>query len=174
RTVGDRADRAGAPAIALATAGVVALVAWNLTHQPPPVHPDGGVPAATIAGDRTVAALRTAGIAADAVVELRSLPDFKSTEAMAYPLIRAGQTVIARTPQGVSPGSADLLSVAADGPGALVLLCDDLFREAIGAACGGPAEATITPDDGGPDRGPLLDRFESHPGRWVSVYGPGG
>ena len=50
------------------------------------------------------------------------------TEAMAYPLIRAGQAVIARTPQGVSPGSADPVSVAAAGPSALVLLCDDLFR----------------------------------------------
>ena len=56
--------------------------------------------------------------------------------------------------------------------GALVLLCDDRFREAIGAGCGGPAEATITPEGGGPAWGPLLDRFEASPDRFVSVYGP--
>ena len=50
-----------------------------------------------------------------------------------------------------------------------MLLCDDLFHETIGADCGGPAEDA----GGGMDGfGPLLDRFEAAPGRWVSVYGP--
>ena len=53
-----------------------------------------------------------------------------------------------------------------------MLLCDDRFHEAIGAACGGPAEATVTPDGGGAAWGPLLDRFEAAPDRFVSVYGP--
>ena len=54
----------------------------------------------------------------------------------------------------------------------LVLLCDDLFRDANGAPCNGPAENAIAPDGGGGDWGPLLDRFEAAPGRFVSVYGP--
>ena len=57
-------------------------------------------------------------------------------------------------------------------PEGLVLLCDQLFRDAIGADCGGPAESAVAPDAGGPDWGVLLDRFEVAPGRWVSVYAP--
>jgi hypothetical protein len=56
-------------------------------------------------------------------------------------------------------------------PAALVLICDRLFEPSIGAACGGAAEATITPDAGGTEWGPLLDRFEAAPGRIISVYG---
>ncbi len=55
-------------------------------------------------------------------------------------------------------------------PEGLVLLCDQLFRDAVGADCGGPAESFVAPDAGGPDWGVLLDRFEAAPGRWVSVY----
>jgi hypothetical protein len=51
-------------------------------------------------------------------------------------------------------------------------MCDQLFRDAIGADCGGPAENAIAPDGGGSANGPLLDRFEAAPGRWMSVYGP--
>ena len=156
-----------------AAAGVtlVAILGWNLTHQPPSVHPDGGWPAGETAGARVDAVLGEAGIGREATVLLRSIPDFKSTEAVAYPLVRAGQAVIAETPRDIAPGSAD---PEAD-PRALVLLCDDLFADANGAACGGPAEAGMTPDDGATGRwGPLLDRFEAHPGRWISVYGPGG
>ena len=40
-------------------------------------------------------------------------------------------------------------------PTGLVLLCDQLFRDAIGADCGGPAESAVAPDAGGPDWGPL-------------------
>jgi hypothetical protein len=54
--------------------------------------------------------------------------------------------------------------------GGLVLLCDELFRDAIGAPCGGSAERSVAPDPGGGGWGPLLDRFEAAPGRWVSVY----
>ena len=90
---------------------------------------------------------------------------------MAYPLVRSGRTVIGELPSGEPiPGSA---SVPAFGlPTPLVLLCDQLFREAIGADCGGPAEDAAAPDAGGPANGPLLDRFEAAPGRWISVYGP--
>ncbi len=87
---------------------------------------------------------------------------------MAYPLVRAGQDVLADTAKGVAPGS----TLEERAPGALVLLCDDRFHEAIGARCNGPAEQAVTPDTGGDAWGPLLDRFESAPDRFVSVYGP--
>ena len=74
----------------IAVVGLLALVGWNLTHLPPAVHPDGGYPAGQVAGDRVMAALGRAGISIEDVVLLRSLPDFKSTEAVAYPLVRAG------------------------------------------------------------------------------------
>lgn len=161
----------------VAAVALVALVGWNVTHLPPAVHPDGGFPAAERAGERVLDALRAAGVATDEVVLVRSLPPFKSTEAVAYPLVRAGQSVLAETPKGVAPGS-----VAAPANGAagswrgLVLLCDQSFRGAIGADCGGPAESVVAPDAGGVSTagawGPLLARFEAHPGRWVSVYGP--
>ena len=153
---------------AAASVGVLALVGWNLTHLPPAVHADGGVPAGEAAARHVTTTLEIAGIAPDAIVRIQSLPTFKSTEAMAYPLIRAGRAVLADAAKGIAPGS----TAQERAPGALVLLCDDRFHEAIGARCGGPAEATIASDAGGPAWGPLLDRFEAAPDRFVSVYGP--
>jgi len=146
---------------------LVALVGWNLSHLPPSVHPDGGFPAASAAADRVAGALRAGGIRPDEVVDLRSLPAFKSTEAYAYPLIRLGQAVEAATPQGLAPGSW-VASVA--GPAATVLICDRLFEPAGGRVCGGPAEAAAL-SSAPRSVGPLLDRFEAAPGRILSVYG---
>ena len=134
-----------------AIVGVVAFLAWNLAHQPPAVHPDGGFPAAAAAADRIIAA------AGDDVITLVSLPGFKSTEAYGYPLIRAGARV--RAPDG---------EPVIDGT--IVIICDDRFEVAIGAACGGPAEATVAP----PDRfGQPIDRFVAAPNRTISIYRPG-
>jgi hypothetical protein len=131
--------------------GVVALLAFNLADQPPAIHPDGGFPAADRAAARIVAA-------GGAVLTLRSLPDFKSTEAYGYPLVRSGGTVT------VDRGSGP---IAASTGSALVVICDALFETAIGAPCGGPAEAVVAP----PDRfGEPIDRFEAAPGRTISVY----
>ena len=116
------------PAVVVATLAV--LVAWNLVNQPPAVHPDGGFPAAEAAGARILAATGPG-----TTITLRSLPDFKSIEAYAYPLIRAGATVRADTGSGP----------VASSDGALVVICDSLFEESIGAPCGGPAEATVAP-----------------------------
>lgn len=187
------------PAGAVAAVALIGLIAWNLVHLPPWVHPDGGYPAGQAAADRADAALSGAGVDRDAVVLVQSLPDFKSTEAMAYPLAILGRAYVAETPKGLAPASAD--PEAADGSGGLILLCDDRFAEAIGAHCGGPAEdAAIAGAAGGGAvgsgaagagaagagaagagaageagarwiPGPLLDRFEAAPGRWVSVYG---
>jgi Dolichyl-phosphate-mannose-protein mannosyltransferase len=152
----------------LAVVGIIALLGWNLTHLPPAVNPDGGFPAGQAAAARVDTALTAAGVGRDQVIRLQSLPVFKSTEAMVYPLALLGRSYIGDVPKGIAPGSASQ-EVA---PGALVLLCDDRFHESIGAACGGAAEATVTPDAGGPSWGPLLDRFEAAPDRFVSVYGP--
>ncbi len=90
---------------ALAVGAMVALAGWNLAHVPPAVNPDGGFPAAALAGDRIDAVLGAAGVGPDEVVRLRSVPAFKSTEAMAYPLARLGRPYLAETPSGLAPGS---------------------------------------------------------------------
>jgi flagellar biosynthesis protein FliQ len=149
---------------ALAVVGVAAIVGWNALHLPPAVHPDGGFPAAALAAARVDTALTGAGLDRDHTVLVKSLPEFKSTEAMAYPLATLGRAYHGEVPKGLAPGSS-----GGDTDG-LVLLCDDLFREAIGVACGGPAEQSIALDAGGERWGPLIDRFEAAPGRWVSVY----
>ena len=137
---------------AVVVVGLALLIGFNLLNQPPAVHPDGGFPAAEVAGARI---LEAAG--AGTPITLRSLPDFKSVEAYAYPLVRAGASVRADT------GSGPVTS--ADG--ALVVICDSLFEKVIGAPCGGPAEARVAP----PDRfGEPVDRFLAAPGRTISVY----
>jgi hypothetical protein len=168
--------RPAGPAIGpiLTAVGIVVLVGWNLSHLPPAVNPDGGFPAGEAAADRVDGALTAAGVARTDVIHLQSLPAFKSTEAMVYPLARLGRAYVGDVPKGVAPGSVgpsagQTLSVDFRG---LVLLCDDRFHDAIGAHCGGPAETTVTPDAGGSAWGPLLDRFEAAPDRLVSVYGP--
>jgi 4-amino-4-deoxy-L-arabinose transferase-like glycosyltransferase len=150
----------------LAALGVAALVGWNLLHLPPAVNPDGGYPAAEFAAARVDATLTAAGIGRDMTVLLKSLPDFKSTEALVYPIARLGRAYHGEVPKGIAPGSTT------GDTHAMVLLCDNLFQGANEAACGGPAEASVTADTGSETWGPLLERFEAAPGRWVSVYGP--
>jgi Dolichyl-phosphate-mannose-protein mannosyltransferase len=137
---------------ALVIAAIAILIAWNLLNQPPAVHPDGGFPAAEVAGARILAATGTG-----TPITLRSLPDFKSTEAYGYPLVRAGASV--RVDTGSGP--------VASSDGALVVICDSLFEEAIGAPCGGPAEATVAPAE---RFGEPVDRFLAAPGRTISIY----
>ena len=138
----------------VAVVGVAALVAFDLADRPPAVHADGGFPAAEVAAARII---RAAG--PDALT-LRSLPDFKSTEAYGYPFVRAGATV--RVDTGSGP-------VAAHATARSCVICDALFAASIGAPCGGPAEDVVAP----PDRfGPPVDRFLAAPGRTISVYRP--
>ena len=153
---------------AMATAIVVALVAWNLTHLAPRVHPDGGFPAGDVAAGRVDLVVSPSGADRDETITLRSLPEFKSTEALAYPLARLGRTFTATLPEGkAAPGSAT--DPASGLPTPIVVLCDQLFHEAIGADCGGPAEDALMGEQPG---SALLDRFEAAPGRWVSIYRP--
>ena len=136
-----------------ALAVTLALVGFNLTHQPPLVAHDGGWPAAEEAAGRIILA------AGDRPIRLSSLPTFKSTEAMAFPLLRLGRpAVVLAADPSTPPGSA-----------ATVVLCDALFSFAIGADCDGPAEDASVEGAGVS----LVDRFEAAPGRWVSIYLPG-
>jgi hypothetical protein len=164
-----RRPTSGAPGIAttapvaLALVTVVALVGWNLASQPPARAADGGWDAARTAATRIIA------VGGGGPVVLSSLPTFKSDEALRMPLEAAGADVM---PAGVNGASFA-------GPGAtLVILCDQLFRESIGADCGGPAEDAwlIDPRSGlpalaSPGRiASVATRFEAAPGRWISVY----
>jgi hypothetical protein len=117
------------------------------------VHADGGWPAGRQAADRVLAAVGGRPIVLD------SLPDFKPAHALRYPLVAADADVV--NARADSAGAGDAAS-------ARVVLCDELFRDAIGAACGGPAEdASI-----GADALVVSERFEAAPGRWISVYLP--
>jgi 4-amino-4-deoxy-L-arabinose transferase-like glycosyltransferase len=156
--------------VIVAGVGVATLLGWNLTHLPPAVNPDGGYPAAARAADRVDAALTKAGIGRDAAIHVRSVPQFKSTEALAYPLVLVGRRVLAETPDGLAPGSQAASGAPPPAPEALVVLCDQLFREAIGADCGGPAEAKVPAEAGEAAFTTVLDRFEAAPGRWVTIF----
>ena len=131
----------------------LALAGFNLARQPPAVAFDGGWPAAEAAAARVVLAT------GDRPIRLLGLPAFKSTEAMAFPLLRLGRpaaTIVADP--GAPPDEA-----------ATVVMCDALFNDAIGADCGGPAEDA----DVEGTAVSLVDRYEAAPGRWVSIYLPG-
>ncbi|MBA2718540.1 MAG: glycosyltransferase family 39 protein [Chloroflexi bacterium] len=157
--------RVAGPAIA-GLAILVALVGWNITRQPPRLVADGGWPAAQRAAAAVVA------ITGDEAIVLTSLPTFKTDEALRFPLEQAGVEV-------APAGALGPFHALPETP--RVILCDQLFRESIGADCGGPAEdgwivdpaSNLTPGTG-TGVGPLrpISRFEAAPGRWVSVYRP--
>jgi hypothetical protein len=157
-TVGRRPPPVGAAAAILL---VVAVVAFNISRWPPARTADGGFPAAAAAADRILAALANDGAPSaggDQPIVLDSLPTFKSPDAVGFPLAAAGAEIAATLPGGVDAGSHPH-----------VVLCDELFTDAIGAPCGGPAEDAVASALGFR----LIDRFQAAPGRWVSVYRPG-
>jgi hypothetical protein len=147
-----------APGRVLAVVGVGVMVAWAVTHQPPAVHPDGGYPAAAAAGDRIEVATGPGPI------RLLAIPDFKSVESYAYPLVRGGRVL--EYGDIISEATVTSERAAASAAGGLVVICDSLFEVVIGAACGGPAEAATVPAN----LGDPIDRFEAAPGRWISIY----
>lgn len=149
-----RVSRGGAVPSVVGATVLVALIGWNLATQPPAVAADGGWSAARAAADRVVVASESRPIA------LSSLPTFKSDEALRMPLAAESADVL--------PAGADRAAVGSAGA-TRVVLCDQLFRDAIGADCGGPAEEALI----GPGAAAqLTDRFEAAPGRWISVYSP--
>jgi len=141
----------------LAITGALAIVAWGATRQPPAAHPDGGFPGAAAAADRIE------GAAGPGPIRLLSIPDFKSIESYAYPLVRGGRIL----ERGAAISEATLVQpgTGTGEPESLVVICDSLFEVVIGEPCGGPAEVQVAPELGEP-----LDRFEAAPGRWISVY----
>ena len=93
------------------------------------------------------------------------MPDFKSPEALVYPFARIGRSYVATLPKGAAVlGTATSTGMG----GSLVVLCDQLFRDAIGADCGGPAEDAFAAAQGSSE--PPVDRVKAAPGRWISVY----
>ena len=140
------------PGRLLAGVGLLAVIAWAVPHQPPAVAPDGGFPAAESAAARIEAAIPQGPIA------IGSLPVFKTAETYVYPLRRDGRQVDPVSLEGRPP----------DGGGPLVVVCDSLFETAIGAPCGGPAEAGAV----GVRSAELVDRFRAAPRQTISVYGP--
>jgi 4-amino-4-deoxy-L-arabinose transferase-like glycosyltransferase len=141
------------------TAAVVATsftVLLGVPAIPPAVTPDGGWP---LAREAAVRILDTAG---DRPIAVVPVADFKNGDAVTFPLVRAGATLIAPD----------------DGAVTLVLVCDPLFSDVVGAACGGPAEEerlAEMPDPTAGDRAwELADRFEAGSRRTISVYRAGG
>ncbi|HET9521748.1 MAG TPA: hypothetical protein VFO73_11925, partial [Candidatus Limnocylindrales bacterium] len=140
--------------VAAAAACAVAVV-FNASIWPPPVAPDGGWPAGEAAGDRILDSIGLGSIP-DPLPVLHSLPPFKSADAVRFPLARRGLGTY-----GQPAGSEEMSHV---------VLCDELFRDTIGADCGGPAEDPLVASYDVE----LADRFEAAPGRWISVYVPAG
>jgi 4-amino-4-deoxy-L-arabinose transferase-like glycosyltransferase len=154
RTAGPGRPEAAAP-IVVAGAVTLVILVWNLTNLPPAVAPDGGFPAAVGAASRIQSATT------DRSMAIRSLPTFKPPHTYVYPLTLDGVEIVPETSTGT-----------------LVIVCDDLFADAIGAPCGGPAEAASLAADPFPAAGAgdapatleMRDRFEAAPGRFVTVY----
>jgi len=131
--------------------GLAAVLAWNLAHESPAVHSDGGFPAAE------TAAARITSVADGRPIAVRSLPIFKTGEAYIYPLVIAGAALQADAGSGPPPTNGTTL----------VVVCDSLFETVMGARCGGPAEAGIAPPSLFGD--PVV-RFLAAPGRTISIY----
>jgi len=134
-----------------AGAGLAAVLAWNLAHESPAIHPDGGFPAAQSA------AARITSVADGQPIVVRSLPIFKTGEAYTYPLVLAGAALQADGGSGPPPTSGTTV----------VVVCDSLFEAVMGARCGGPAEAALAPPS---VFGDPVDRFIAAPGRTISIY----
>jgi hypothetical protein len=107
-------------AAGLVGVGLMAVVA--VMARPPATAPDGGWAAARHDGAAIVEA------AAGRPFTLAGLPEIKSTDAVGFPIAMAG--VVPGDPAGLAPGSPD----------PVVIVCDPVFVELIGAPCGGEAE----------------------------------
>ncbi len=155
---------------ALAAGLTVALVAIGVTAWPPSVAVDGGW--------RLVeeAAAHVAQAVGNETVSLDAIPPFKSDAALRFPLLRDGVRLLpddtgaaATTEPGAGSGAppAGSGTVAA---GRTVLVCDPLFEDVVGAACGGPAEDAWLAADTSRSGLRLVDRFAAGPRRVISVY----
>ena len=146
----------GAGAAALA---VVLIFTMSLLRNPPHLDPDGGWPAMRDAGERVVAT------ASGRMIYLFGVPEFKLSDAIGFPIVRAGGRL-------AGPLAFDLIPAIPEG--VVVIACDRLFETAIGAPCGGPAEDAYLRGvgDGIWASTPLLERFPASRRTWISVYSP--
>ena len=144
---------------AVATVPVAALIVVALTLAPPS-DPNGGWPLARTAGARIV------GLSGPGFIDVRQLPVFKSAEGVGFPVIVAGGYAVIATDEA----SADRI---VDPDATLVVACDRLFEEVMGAACGGPAEGAYVGRLGLDIRrfAPAV-RFDLSPRISVSIYRP--
>jgi hypothetical protein len=90
---------------------------------------------------------------------LAGIPEFKSADALGFPLARRGVTTWA-------PGTPE-----AEDVDQLVIVCDPLFEEVVGLRCGGPAEDAWLRAQDRPWQ--LVDRFDAGPRRVLSIYAIG-
>ncbi len=140
----------------LVAAGLtVLLVGVSVTAWPPAVSPDGGWRAAERAASRIAGFLESA--APDRPYALVGIPPFKSVDSVRFPLSLLG----------AEPPGEEALD-GTDPPTVVTIVCDPLFAEVVGAACGGPAEAAWL--QGHSLDLPLLSRTEEGSRRVVSVY----
>ena len=142
-----------------AVAALVVLVAIGVMGWPPASSPDGGWPLADSAAARVEETLQSLTTRPQLHAELAGIPGFKSSDAMGFPLTRRGIVTWA-------PGTPEAAVV-----NQLVLVCDPLFEDVVGADCGGPAEGAWLAPRLRPWR--LVDRFGAGPRRIISVYAVG-
>ena len=143
--------RLAAGALAALLAGV-AITSW-----PPAVAPDGGWPLAD------ASAAEVLDITGDRQIRLDGIPPFKSADALRFPLERRGADV-----------TTDVESSQSSAYGNVVLVCDPLFDEVVGAACGGPAEDRWIAETPGLPKLGLERRIDAGPRRVISIYAVAG
>ncbi len=140
---------------------VVILIFLDVSRWPPLTQPNGGWPAASQAGIRIAA--RSPG----RVIDVRSLPLFKTAEGIGFPIVAAGGSAIIATDE-----TSDLRPAT---PGSLIVIaCDRLFEAVLTGTCGGTAEAGLLARIPGVGTGPesplLIDRFDASPRTSISIY----
>ncbi|TAK02065.1 MAG: hypothetical protein EPO36_03370 [Chloroflexota bacterium] len=159
----ERSGRAGDARVAIVSRSVVtialaALVVLDVRLAPPP-DPNGGWPLARAAGARIVADW-------PGPFDVRQLPVFKTAEGVGFAIIAAGGDASVAT----DPESADRV---VDPDATLVIACDRLFEDVMGAACDGAAESEYLGRIGADYRHyPSVVRFDLSPRISVSVYQP--
>ena len=156
-----RSTRRPTAALAPVAVGLVVMAIFTtaIVRRPPAVDPDGGWPAMRDAGQRVTA---TAG---GRMIYLFGLPEFKLADAVGFPIVQAG---------GQLAGGLALDMTPLGPEGVVVIACDRLFENVIGAACGGPAEDAFLRDfrEGAWATTPLIERFPASPRTWISIYAP--
>ena len=84
-------------------------------------------------------------------IQLRAIPDFKSVESYAYPLVSGGRSL--DRGERVSEAMLGPRGTAATQGESLVVICNSLFEAVTGAPCGGPGRGSArAPGRGRTDR----------------------